>query len=834
MRKEKIMNEENTVIQQLTSLTEEIEKVAQQAKEFLKTEVAQRVLNETLATEEGQRLHNGVTKAFGELEHEVCVNMQNAVSEAEARINDPQYVATISDSELNKAREQLTKYSKTVSEIDASIKTTNLDKSDSVSTTGGKLSGAGRYTSTSSASMTPTNHSGVGRHFDTSDSSQASEKSNLLNTVANASQKLNGSNVTEADRLAISELAYMSKFGRATSTGDKEQNVYRAAQISEPMTVEQYCDRLIASIDAEGGIPAQKEDGKANLDYNDYQFLKVMKDSPRYKDLVIDYAEGTHNGDIESQIICVTDGNGYAMFGIEGTNGTIVDWANNGLFADDEPTKEELYVYETISNMIEEGGYDSVDIMGHSQGGREAVTTAILMTPEQREKLNKVYNFDGPGYFQGFLDNYADEIEQIKGYVEERLPTGSFVGRIGSHVGNLTYFETIGEWGMETHSSFTWSITNGELASAELSLKEKILGDIYTAAFNYVGNTLDPVQAQKVTGIVFTLMRDDKDPTKIDFGNIVNHLLDEISFGDAMEIGGAVATVILQGVSDVCDKICDICSVLNPIAELLSLVCPEVFAPIAAILDTIETVAKITKIVCDITVFIIKAIARWKEEKRIERRETYIKANPQIEFYKDAFEEAAACLIKANDYIKRADADINGIECKRKRKKQDSEGVWHTIVDIITSFSTALSRLGAWIDDMLYLKNQPLLTKGAACCEWIAATGSTILKSANGCGNDNMFTVIPSSLSAAASYGSEVVGKTKAEIAEITEAYNLLGQTWKAEDFTSIKSKADQAVESYNTTANVLANDYEILEKIAGLYASFQSTCIDRFDAAGN
>lgn len=125
---------------------------------------------------------------------------------------------------------------------------------------------------------------------------------------------------------------------------------------------------------------------------------------------------------------CLIDkGNGEKSIGIRGSEDIrikenfIHDWRDNdfGLVQKRETSqqKEVRYMLEYLRDSGQLDNCEKLTISGHSLGGNLAAHAAIVMAEDGfddlYEKLDKVYNLDGPGVSKKYLNSHKDQIEKV-------------------------------------------------------------------------------------------------------------------------------------------------------------------------------------------------------------------------------------------------------------------------------------------------------------------------------------------------------------------------------------------------------------------------------------
>ncbi len=104
---------------------------------------------------------------------------------------------------------------------------------------------------------------------------------------------------------------------------------------------------------------------------------------------------------------------------------------------------------------------------GHSKGGNAAVYAAAFCSVSVQNRIQAVYNHDGPGFQPSVLDspryaNVADRIQTI-------VPQGSFVGQLLTHLEPCMIVKS-NAVGVMQHAAYSWEVKDGAFVTvSELS-----------------------------------------------------------------------------------------------------------------------------------------------------------------------------------------------------------------------------------------------------------------------------------------------------------------------------------------------------------------------------
>ena len=196
--------------------------------------------------------------------------------------------------------------------------------------------------------------------------------------------------------------------------------------------------------------------------YEDRKLITYIGESKRFKDmLVTDYIKIT-NKEIEKQFGAVTihisDREMYVSY--IGTDSTINGWKEdfNMAFMDSVPCQIEGKKY------LEKVAHDYLNkklrIGGHSKGGNVAIYSAITVSKNIRNRIIKVYNYDGPGFSKETISKYKGE--DILNRIETYIPQDSVIGRVLNHEEKCRVILSL-EKGIYEHDIYSWQVLKDDL-----------------------------------------------------------------------------------------------------------------------------------------------------------------------------------------------------------------------------------------------------------------------------------------------------------------------------------------------------------------------------------
>ena len=147
---------------------------------------------------------------------------------------------------------------------------------------------------------------------------------------------------------------------------------------------------------------------------------------------------------------------GLSIVAYRGTDLTVAGW------------KEDLNMsYMTVPSQHEAAEYvfraargtgDALILCGHSKGGNLAVYASASTDASTRERIRRVYTFDGPGVDENTLGSYGYAL--VSGRIESFIPESSVVGMLLNYHPVYTVVKAA-TLGILQHDAMTWQVEDG-------------------------------------------------------------------------------------------------------------------------------------------------------------------------------------------------------------------------------------------------------------------------------------------------------------------------------------------------------------------------------------
>ncbi len=196
-----------------------------------------------------------------------------------------------------------------------------------------------------------------------------------------------------------------------------------------------------------------------------YEFVVKFVDNKRYKDVLIsDYVYKLTNNE-QFGALTFHLPNHRKVIAFEGTDDNLVSWEEDFAFANSSLSPADKDAIKYLNKKI--GLFDrKVVVVGHSKGGRLAITSSMNITKYKQNKIQNIYSFDGPGLLKEELEK--EEYQRIRPKIKHFIPNYSVIGMVLNHgvediVVKGVYVD------IRSHSIFKWGIKENDFERAKLS-----------------------------------------------------------------------------------------------------------------------------------------------------------------------------------------------------------------------------------------------------------------------------------------------------------------------------------------------------------------------------
>ncbi|MBO7662451.1 MAG: DUF2974 domain-containing protein [Clostridia bacterium] len=195
------------------------------------------------------------------------------------------------------------------------------------------------------------------------------------------------------------------------------------------------------------------------------EVFRAMAGSPRFKDCRIHYYIALTNPAMEMQFsaMCIDLPDDTLCVAFRGTDNTLIGWREdfNMAYQPVVPGQEAAKAYlEQVAGLTDR----PLRLVGHSKGGNLAVYAAACVSAEIQERIESIWNFDGPGMHHDIFtsDGYARIVDRIYSY----LPQTSIIGLLMDYCERYTVVRSVAS-GISQHDPMTWQVYGPDFEKME-------------------------------------------------------------------------------------------------------------------------------------------------------------------------------------------------------------------------------------------------------------------------------------------------------------------------------------------------------------------------------
>lgn len=208
--------------------------------------------------------------------------------------------------------------------------------------------------------------------------------------------------------------------------------------------------------------------GERKLTKNQQNILSALKNCDRYSQVALCYYVNVFEERNQTQFAAVTFSIGENRYfaAYRGTDNTLVGWKENFnmSFSSTVPAQELALEYlntvgnELLSRPAAKNAENPLSLIvgGHSKGGNLAVYAAAFADKELQPLIEKVYNYDGPGFNDAII--LSPGYQRICSRVTTLVPQSAIVGMLLEHEEKYTIVRSTNS-SIWQHDTASWQLT---------------------------------------------------------------------------------------------------------------------------------------------------------------------------------------------------------------------------------------------------------------------------------------------------------------------------------------------------------------------------------------
>lgn len=233
----------------------------------------------------------------------------------------------------------------------------------------------------------------------------------------------------------------------------------------------------------------------------DCQLIEKLKSSVRFGNIMLDGYTTETDGEKGKQFAALTcilpDNRRFVAF--RGTDDTIAGWKEdfNFSYLSETPSQKSAvrYLNENFADCPEK-----LMLGGHSKGGNLSVYAAMNCTGDIRERIERIYDFDGPGFRDEIAD--SDEYRRIIGRIVSVIPESSLVGQLLTANVKHSIVKSSAS-GINQHLTYTWQAKGTRL---ELAHELSTAGSIINKTMSSWLDSMDDESRRMLVKAIFAVL----------------------------------------------------------------------------------------------------------------------------------------------------------------------------------------------------------------------------------------------------------------------------------------------------------------------------------------
>ena len=196
-----------------------------------------------------------------------------------------------------------------------------------------------------------------------------------------------------------------------------------------------------------------------------YDFILKFVEKKRYKDILLSNYVYKLTSDEQFGALTIHLTNNRKIIAFEGTDDSLIGWEEDFAFANSTLSPADKDAINYLNKAIRLFD-NNIVVVGHSKGGRLAVSSSTYISSFKQNKIKNIYSFDGLGLLDEELAK--KEYQRIKHKIKHIIPSYSVVGMYLNHdiediVVKSIYVD------IRSHSIFSWVVKGTNFEKAPLS-----------------------------------------------------------------------------------------------------------------------------------------------------------------------------------------------------------------------------------------------------------------------------------------------------------------------------------------------------------------------------
>lgn len=183
------------------------------------------------------------------------------------------------------------------------------------------------------------------------------------------------------------------------------------------------------------------------------EVLDAICDTKRFSDVIVFDYEYEVNDNMQFCAETFLLPNKQIVVSFEGTDDTIAGWKEDAILSYKYPTESQIKAGDYLNNLLKKIK-ENIYICGHSKGGNLALVGSLRTNLFKKNRISKIYSFDGPGLKESEFNSLNYKL--IRKKLINIIPDESLVGVLFEQE-NVEVVKS-SEVGIMQHDATSWQV----------------------------------------------------------------------------------------------------------------------------------------------------------------------------------------------------------------------------------------------------------------------------------------------------------------------------------------------------------------------------------------
>ena len=208
---------------------------------------------------------------------------------------------------------------------------------------------------------------------------------------------------------------------------------------------------------------------------DDEEYIKLLGQTKRFAKMRVSHYIRNDDKDLEKQFSAITIHMNFqrAYLSFFGTDSSITGWKEDFNMAVLDKIPAQIEALEYLKRISRRFFWKKLYLGGHSKGGNVAIFAAIHASDGIQEKIQAVYNYDGPGIRKDLVDQDTGPVQVLE-KIHSFVPQESVIGRLFEHREGLTIVLSTAK-NLYQHDIYSWQVNGNKFVRSKTTKRSDMI-----------------------------------------------------------------------------------------------------------------------------------------------------------------------------------------------------------------------------------------------------------------------------------------------------------------------------------------------------------------------